>query len=309
MKAEQFITSAQEHGHDSFRAHHLGRARATALHLGVMLEHLAKAYLFQQNPLYVVDGKSFDSMLALGGHAKHVNPDLKVRTIGAKEALKRFADLNPSFQVTGDLHLVIDARDGAAHAGNRAKDVEKLLFAALRAAQTMLNSIGHDEAAFWADYTGTVTAILTSHTDQLRTAVQLRIDQATRDHKERFGQLDERTKETFTAAFDAAVETASTAVGEDSTRAVCPACSHTGLLSGRSDISWDLGDDSDDHTKYYYPRLILYPSKFRCLRCRLHLAEDELAVVPGLADRQVVRELEFDEAVDLEAERRALKDR
>lgn len=302
MKAEQFITSAQEHAQDAFGAKARGRGSAAALHLGVMLEHLAKAYLVGLNPAYIVDGKApFDSLLVATGHAKYAKADTKIRTIGAKDALKRFAQLNPPFQVTPRLDQVIDARDGAAHAGDRAEDLDQLLHTALQAAQTILSALKHDTAAFWADYTSTVTTILTEHTNRVRATVQLRIDQASRDYNERFGQLDDQA----TAMLTAALESAFAAANEDSTAEHCPACRHTGLLTGRVDHRWEADFDFDHDGSFvsgHYAQLVLYPTKFQCPGCRLRLDGDELEMVPGLADEHVLRDLTEDESSELAAD-------
>ncbi|MGI5185426.1 hypothetical protein ACQEVZ_55195 [Dactylosporangium sp. CA-152071] len=298
MNADQFIASAQEHGQDAFRNKAQGRAGAAALHLGVMLEHLAKAYLVRQNPAYIVDARTFDNLLAVGGHARHLKPNYRLKTITAREALRRFAQMNPPFQVTAGLDLVIDARDGAAHAGDRAEDVDQIFHAAVSAAQKLLMAVSHDESAFWSDYAETVKTILNRHSDKVRASVQLRIDQAARDYKQRFGTQDAETTAMIAAALDVA---SSAADVDESARAACPACGHAGLVQGQVDVHWDADYESDFDGSYLsavYGTLVLYPSRFRCPCCQLQLDGDELAVVPALADSRELRDLTDEEIAD-----------
>ncbi|MEU7823053.1 hypothetical protein [Catellatospora sp. NPDC049133] len=290
MKLGTLLESAQEHAQEAFHDKARGRVGAAALHLGVMLEHLAKAYLVSLHPACIVDGKTFDNLLAVCGHAKHIKTGHRVRTITLEQALTRFAQIDPSFQITPELKLVINARDGSAHAGERPEDLDAIFQAAMKATQKLLKALDHDEATFWGGYADTVSAILTHHTDAVRADVHLRIAEAARSYDERFGAM---TPEQLTAVQAAAAMMTSTADADSSAKADCPACYNVGLLTGHTDMHWEPDYDYDadtgrDEFTGVYGQLILIPAEFRCLFCQLLLDSDaELAVVGLDAPREL----------------------
>lgn len=300
MKLEHFTASAQEHGQEAFHDKARDRVGAAALTLGVMLEHLAKAYLVGQHPAYIIDGKSFDNLLAVCGHAKHIKNGHRVRTITLEQALLRFGQMNPPFQITPEIRLIIDARDGSAHAGERPEDLDQIFQTALTLAQKLLKALDQDEATFWGGYADTVTAILTHHADAVRADVHLRIAEAARSYDERFGSMGSEQL----AALTAAVEVMKSANDPDnSDEADCPACYNMGLLTGHSEMRWEPDYDYDSDTGRdefvgVYGQLILFPFQFQCLFCQLLLEEGtELAVV-GLEAPRELRDANADDDRD-----------
>ncbi|MEV0453819.1 hypothetical protein [Catellatospora methionotrophica] len=297
MKAETFLATAQQFGQAALDDFAHSHGEAAALHFGVMLEHLAKAYLVGQHPAYIVDagaGKSgFDNLLLACGHTKHVKPGHRPRTITLHEALVRFGQMNPPFQVTPELRRVIDARDGSAHAAGNPPDLAEIVHTALRTAQALLKALAIGEAPFWGGYAHTVTALLSKHDDELRTNVQLRIAAAARNFADRYRDLDPAQLQLLKAAIQTAIT--STTDDEGWTEVDCPACANVGLLLGATEIRWRHheyvdGDTGEMAILDLEGDVYMLPEQFRCPFCQLTLDnEDELAIVDLLAEVHVRR--------------------
>lgn len=93
LSFESFLEGAKKSAHRAMDDHGRGDYDEFALHGGVAVERLVKAVLVSKNPVYLLEMRSGspDMLLYLGGHLE-MSAD-KVRTVGAKDAIKRLRTL------------------------------------------------------------------------------------------------------------------------------------------------------------------------------------------------------------------------
>jgi hypothetical protein len=130
---ESLVSGATKFLRMAVRDHLDGDASGFFIHAGTGLEQLVKAYLASIDPVLVVDGKDFDSLLHASGRGRHAEiPLTRMRTITMNEALIRCGRILPSLRnLSGDLALLTAARNGAIHAGLVAKEDEEASYVAL----------------------------------------------------------------------------------------------------------------------------------------------------------------------------------
>lgn len=279
-----------------------GRSMLASLHSGLMLEYIAKAHLARLNPAFIA-GQSFNSLLIQGGHGPLSN-GARLQTIGLPQALDRLISVLPTFpfKSVADFHPVVEARNGAAHAGVSSGGEDELLIC-LRATQAILAFNGWPDAGFWGASQPTVVALLDEQLDALTRQVTLAIETA----KLRF---DRRFNGSFSADVRAAMlEAIEGQLGEfydDDEYAVeeCPACGQDGLLHGGTEIDLEPDFDYDDGTTYVAGvggTVVMYPAEFECRFCGLRFATRLDLEAAGLQTQIEVRDATDDE-ISLQSE-------
>jgi hypothetical protein len=114
MDSDRLYTSAERFAGLALRDFAEDRYDMAVLHAGVMLEHLAKAYLAWLHPSFIVEAGSFDSLLLACGHeqlATNPNPGA-LRTIGLSAAVKRLAQIVQGGFLTGAARAAQAPRGG-----------------------------------------------------------------------------------------------------------------------------------------------------------------------------------------------------
>lgn len=119
MDPDMLYASAERFAGLALRDFAEGRYDMAVLHAGVMLEHLAKAYLTGLHPSLIVEAGSFDSLLLACGYKELAAKPGTLRTIGLSEAVKRLAQTIQEFpyrKPQEELKSLVEARNGVAHA-------------------------------------------------------------------------------------------------------------------------------------------------------------------------------------------------
>lgn len=193
LSFDSFLEGAKKAAHRAVDDHGRGEYDEFALHGGVAVERLAKAVLVAKNPVYLLEMRNGnpDMLLYLGGHLE-MSPD-KVRTVGAKDTLKRLRTLG-LLPPDSQLDLLIELRNGTAHTtvGDQAKT---LLPALAENIAALLKDIDLPEEAFWGRWTSAMNVAVDKQRSEIERDVQIRIRQARHRFDDRFAGLPEGAKE------------------------------------------------------------------------------------------------------------------
>jgi hypothetical protein len=301
MDSDRLYASAERFAGLALRDFAEDRYDMAALHAGVMLEHLAKAYLTWLHPSFIVEAGSFDSLLLACGHeqlAANPNPET-IRTIGLSEAVKRLAQIVQGFpyrKPQEQLKPLVDARNGVAHAAmwDRSSS-ERTVLLAVRAAQPVIAAMGQDEVSFWGDYLGTVVLMIDEHSSDVKRRVSLLIAAAAQRFDDQYRGLAPELREPLLSAIEGARP-----MDLDPFRLVrvdCPGCARLGYVECEKEIEWERDEEvtDNDGLAYFRPtRLVLYPDYFYCPVCRLKLETVELIGAANLDTRIVLEVTEDD---------------
>ncbi|WP_326755085.1 hypothetical protein OIE73_28620 [Streptomyces hirsutus] len=246
-----------------------------ALHAGVAVELLAKAFLVSKNPIYIAEThKNANMLLYFGGDLQMAMKD--VRTIGAKEAIARLRRLGV-LQAHADLDTLIEMRNGAAHASSSGAEAKGMISPLARTIETLLGALGRPLDVFWGRWADALRAAVNEQQGEVHRDIQIRIAQARHAFDDRFNRLPRELKEhaistephVITAAFDHIVEIDGKIFPSSiiTPGGSCPSCTaQTTLLFG-------MVDRSADHTQYA-------PDGINCHVCRLSLSGfDEMAAL------------------------------
>ncbi|WP_328683128.1 hypothetical protein [Streptomyces sp. NBC_00343] len=193
LSFESFLEGAKKAAHRAVDDHGRGEYDEFALHGGVAVERLAKAVLVSKNPVYLLEMRNGnpDMLLYLGGHLE-MSAD-KVRTVGAKDTIKRLRTLGllPS---DSQLDLLIELRNGTAHTtvGDQAKVLLPTLAENIAA---LLSDIDLPEEAFWGRWTSAMNMAVNKQRSAIERDVGIRIRQARHAFDDRFEGLPTGAKE------------------------------------------------------------------------------------------------------------------
>ncbi|MFD7858577.1 hypothetical protein ACFV6B_30495 [Streptomyces microflavus] len=197
LSFESFFEGAKKAAFRAMDDHGRGEYDEFALHAGVAIERLAKAALVRRNPAYLIEFRNGnpDMLLYLCGDLE-MEID-QVRTVGAKDAIKRLRRLSvlgPDSQ----LDLLIEIRNGAAHTstGDKAKSHLPTLAVHIGA---LLQDLGLSELAFWGRWTSAVGVAVDKKRSEIQRDVEIRIKQARHLFEDRFVGLPDGIKETILA--------------------------------------------------------------------------------------------------------------
>ncbi|MEV6436329.1 hypothetical protein [Streptomyces anulatus] len=192
LSFESLLEGAKKACHKAMDDHGRGEYDEFALHGGVAIERLAKAVLVSKNPIYLLEMRNGNSemLLYLGGHFE-MSPN-KVRTVGAKDAIKRLRAMGllpPDEQ----LDLLIELRNGTAH--TTIDDQAKALLPTLADnVAALLKSIGLASSQFWGRWSSVMHIAVDKQRNEVERDVELRIRQARHRLNDRFAGLPEGTQ-------------------------------------------------------------------------------------------------------------------
>ncbi|MFD8072146.1 hypothetical protein ACFV3E_05785 [Streptomyces sp. NPDC059718] len=192
LSFESFFQGAKKAAHKAMDDHGRAEYDEFALHAGVAVERLAKAALVSKNPIYIAEIRNADMLMYLGGHLQM--EEEKVRTVGAKDAIARLRKMDV-LPADAQLDLLIEMRNGAAHASPDSTKAKEMISPLARTIETLLNDLGKPLIAFWERWTDAVKAAVNEQEDQVFRDVQLRITQARHAFEDRFVGLPAEVKE------------------------------------------------------------------------------------------------------------------
>lgn len=253
-------------------------------HIGIALEHLAKAVLVQADPLLIVgsDGAALDTagmLWALGRPAKGV--DGPRRTITATEAVRRCLVLIPDLDMA-EVRPVLDARNGVLHIADAGGSAgAETVGRGARAVKVLLRELDKDPVDFWGHWHHAISAFIEQRRTEVERRVQLRLASAS-DQRElmlrRYGPT----------ADSALRDLASNRMYSDHEAPVpCPVCRANAF--GRGSVFYDEVPDVDVEDGHgYVSGVTMVPylelSGFKCSVCGLVLngiEEIQAAGVPA----------------------------
>lgn len=270
-----------------------GKLSVFLLHAATAVEHLAKAVLAAQHPslIAVADKENFDSLLHLLGETV---PPEKIRTIGAREALKRAGRYAPecsSLVKDGRLGRLILVRDGVVHLADASSaTVEEVLVPYLKASEDLREVLGIEREAYWDGFVGLVNHALKENVEQVRLRVQAALTVARTNYDERFGALDDDVRKTFVTVIE---ESYVPLVPYEQQLGTCPACGTKALITGT--LREEFDEDWDHREGVLMGvHLILWfiPTGLLCRACHLELKGREEM---GEAGMGAIKQLEVDE--------------
>ncbi|MFQ6144980.1 hypothetical protein ACLMNJ_18170 [Streptomyces seoulensis] len=193
LSFDSFLEGAKKAAHRAMDEHGRSEYDTFALQGGVAIEKLAKAVLVSMNPVYLLEMRNGnpDMLLYLGGHLE-LSED-KVRTVGAKDAIKRLRTLGV-LPPDPQLDMLIELRNGTAHtsAGDRAR---ALLPAFVENTWALLKKVDVDIGDFWERWSSAVIIAVDQQRSEIERDVEIRIRQAWHRLEDRFAGLPESTRE------------------------------------------------------------------------------------------------------------------
>lgn len=272
-----FLEGAKKAAHRAMDEHGRSEYDNFALQGGVAIEKLAKAVLVSMNPVYLLEMRNGnpDMLLYLGGHLEL--GEEKVRTVGAKDAIKRLRTLG-ILPPDPQLDMLIELRNGTAHTstGDRAK---ALLPALVESSWALLKKVGIDIGDFWERWSGAVIIAVDQQRSQVERDVEIRIRQAWHRFDDRFAGLPESARERALAEpssapypFDISPFRAPTESHYYILATVgCPCCSGTAMLKVLPSRDIKLG-----------PRLLM--DALHCPLCLLSLESPAEVRAAGVQD-------------------------
>jgi hypothetical protein len=158
ISAEDLFSSAQRHAVRAFRARASDDHPDAALQFGVMLEHLAKAFLVGLHPTLLLERNfDFPTLLLLAGQGQRVKPGHVLKTIGLRVALERIGEMKArGAQGAGkafanQFDTVVQARDGVVHVGAHSGGVDDVAQSAIQAATEILRLMNRSDEEFFTD--------------------------------------------------------------------------------------------------------------------------------------------------------------
>ncbi|MFE0451587.1 hypothetical protein ACFW2D_09900 [Streptomyces sp. NPDC058914] len=192
LSSESFYQGAKKAAHKAMDDHGRAEYDEFALHAGVAVERLAKAVLVSKNPTYIAEIRNADMMLYLGGHLQM--DEKNIRTVGAKDAIARLRKIGV-LQGDPQLDLLIEMRNGAAHASTDSDQAKGMISPLAGTIETLLSDLGKTTDTFWERWTDAVKAAVDEQGDQAFRDVQLRIAQARHAFDDRFLGLPPEVKQ------------------------------------------------------------------------------------------------------------------
>jgi hypothetical protein len=285
VDAHSLLTSARRHAARGMRARAAGEPDDASLQLGIMLEHLAKAYLASLHPTLLADNPlDFLSLARLAGQGQRVTPGHSLRTVGLQVALQRIGILqNPGNKGTATafakrFELVLEARNGVAHIGDDGGVADSVAQTAVQGADELLQLMGHSLDEVFGDYTAAARSLLDEHATAVHQLVTLLIARAKRTFNDQYPIPHQEEQAAELRAMDRM--TMRDPEHEPSRHAApCPACGHVGTLSGSPILHVEPvepGTDPAGITSYLGDAQVevtvaLSADSFRCPICGLRL--------------------------------------
>lgn len=233
----------------------------------ISFELAGKACLASIHPSLFVE-KDFDSLLIVCDAGKHSKrPPWSIRTVGAKEVLKRCTQLQPKLNAfQPQLALLAELRNSAIHLGQVGpSETKSILRAFLAGVSVLAEACSAETSKFFGEFAELVTKQLDESIAETEQLVAEKIARAKAVLKERFGGFSEQERN---AVFKAIVGSYSLSKYDD-VLVECPACEQDGVASGNHEIEWTL--EGDEEGEYQFPSVYLFVHEFHCNVCGLEL--------------------------------------
>ncbi|MCZ2818305.1 hypothetical protein [Modestobacter sp. VKM Ac-2984] len=303
--AKHMLAAARRQAASGLRARSEGEHDDAALHLGTMIELLAKSYLVPLNPALIAEEKSdIANIVRVTGHSHRLIKLEPMRTVGVEAALVRIGLLH---QTNGQLRQLVDllrpvgqARNGAAHVGRVGVDPDVVAQAALRGAKLLLPLVGDNLEVFFGDYADAAAVLLDERATVLHRALELRAGRGSENFEKRFGRVPLDADQGLAYGLINVP-----ALVDDRHRLWnCPACLQQGLLSGDVQVDVDHEVASEDGVQYSYvvgAQVIFFARRFSCPYCDMSLVgpeELDWGLMPLTETIREATELDFESYAD-----------
>jgi len=243
---------------------------------GISFELLGKALLCTHHPSLII-GRDFDSLLQVCGAGTHSKRPLgNIRTIGAKEVLKRVIQLRPRLGgYETKLSLLIDLRNGVVHLGSSDPALLKgILLPFLSGTRILLEALQIELEQFYGEFTKMVQTHLDDAAVDAERTVAEKLARAEAVYRDKYAQLDPSSLETVIRA----IEGSYVLSRYEEELIECPACEHLGIISGSYTMEWEPDDWDESGPTSVSPVVTLFPGYFACKVCGLELdGEEELS--------------------------------
>jgi len=242
---------------------------------GISFELLGKAFLCTLHPSLIID-RDFDSLLQVCGAGTHSKRPLgNIRTIGAKEVLRRVIQLSPRLggYATG-LSLLIDLRNGVVHLGSSdPESLKRILLPFFSGTKILIEALQIELEQFYGEFTEMVQTHLNEAAADAERTVAEKLARARAGYRDKYAELDRSSLETVIRA----IEGSYTLSRYEEELIECPACERLGIMSGSYTMEWEPDDWDETGPTSASPVVTLFPSYFTCKVCGLELdGEEEL---------------------------------
>lgn len=252
------------------------------LHLATATELLIKARLAWAHPSLIAEARAnFDSLLhlcGLGDRARNRDFARAVRTISVNDALPRVARLVEDYQPPPpNLRFLLDIRNAIVHIGHRERgEAETVLGESAQYAAQLLRDLDMSDDEYW----GGAAEMVAEHSSRRLTVLEATYSRRLQAARDRYEARVKSFSPDALKAFVAAAVPSAPRASFDSAPVACPACGHSGELTGFPEPEWEPDFDCADGQSYlagaYVSSIRLQADGFKCYICNLELDPWEL---------------------------------
>lgn len=264
-----------------------------AISVGVASELLLKAAVVRAAPPLLAAGKSWQSTLMTLGHTAATEASaMDFKTIGNDDLFAAYRAIYKGSQLPAHARFKpFVVRNAAAHmAIVETGELREAVRVHCRLSLEVLSCLSVEPSDYWgAASLGDAQSLADEARDQVRALAAVKISQARARIERDLRQFSDGDRRAFLKSLSTEFLTAgggfafadllSTAHEEPFE---CPACTASGALiyeARRGSLKFDEVEALDA-----YLEVTGYPVHFQCRACGLQLQDDELDVVPGMAD-------------------------
>jgi hypothetical protein len=273
--------------------HYLNRdVKRFLIEAAVSTELLGKALLVGIHPVLIAASSDFDLILALCSHPS-ARSRSDIRTIGAKEVVKRVAVLTPEFKRHAEeFNELADLRNSLVHMGQMPPvDVDYVFNEFASGSEILIKACGMSRDAHWGRFADVVARLLDASLPASQRTFAKRIESSREVFQRRHGHL---TDEQLPAVLAAEMPFGFTALLNgwlaDATLKPCPSCSQPGILKGELTTVYKPNEEISDpailEKEPWLAEIIegtLQPTAFVCPFCELKIEDRDELVAAGLA--------------------------
>ena len=232
-------------------------------------ELLGKSRLATIHPSLIVD-KDFDSFLHVCAEGKHSKrAPWNIKTINATEVLKRCIQLHPALTDFKDrLGMLAEFRNSAIHLGEVIEDERKEIFHEFIASTCLIiEEMGIPRKDFFGRFADLVETHLNTSLTEVSRLVAEKIARSKSNFERKYGMLNNVHREDLIGHEEDEYDLEK----YEEQFATCPACGKKSVLSGSTDVDWDVDFYPDGTVMGATPIVTLTPSTFSCRVCGLAL--------------------------------------
>ncbi|MFJ9523752.1 hypothetical protein ACIRPK_36715 [Kitasatospora sp. NPDC101801] len=163
-----------------------------------------------------------------------------------------------------------NARNGVAHAGiHHIAEVQTVFTTCLRLVDPLLTELKIDQKQYWGGYEQLHDRLIEKRVQCARIELEAKLAKARADFEQRYGHLDEASRQTVLATI---TRYEPMRYMEHDEEQECPACASRAWLMGETYI------DDDKNTVVFSPFMLM------CSACDLHLTAEDLPLIGNLAN-------------------------